>query len=531
MTMKKVYTLIMMMAMMVFASMSCSDTFAGENNGDDTEQPGGQDPDDGSDDDPDTEEPVSPEPDRNGDGIVKILAIGNSFSQDAVEQYLWDLFDAAGIDAVIGNLYIGGCRLETHYKNMKNDNPAYAYRKVVDGKKSEKSNFTMAQGIADENWDYISLQQASGISGKYETYTPYLPELVEYVRTSATNPAMALAFHQTWAYASNSDHSEFSNYGKDQMTMYEAIMSAVKQAAADNDIEIVIPSGTAIQNGRNSFIGDAFNRDGYHLEVNYGRYTAACTWFEKISGISAVGNAYFPTTVDPAYAEVAQNAAHFAVLDPYEVNPMTDFQKPQVTTDGKTPVYIDFGSSRATSWNNIPVYEISGDDKPQFLKDASGAYTGMTISAMEGFTGMNDGVGSEPKDQDIVIDGFTWLRDAWVDGIAVTGTKGNGNVGPATVTFSGLDPATAYDFSILSVRYNGSDGARNTVFTITGASESEPVTLDQGMTKWTGTGLDRYRAVFEDVVPAADGTVVLSVVGVDTGRAAEGNLNAMTISW
>ena len=94
MTMKKVYTLIMMMAMMVFASMSCSDTFAGENNGDDTEQPGGQDPDDGSDDDPDTEEPVSPEPDRNGDGIVKILAIGNSFADDGIE-YLDKAFDWA----------------------------------------------------------------------------------------------------------------------------------------------------------------------------------------------------------------------------------------------------------------------------------------------------------------------------------------------------------------------------------------------------------------------------------------------------
>lgn len=315
------------------------------------------------------------------------------------------------------------------------------------------------------------------------------------------------------------------------MTMYNAIISASRQAAADNDIDIVIPSGTAIQNGRNSFIGDAFNRDGYHLEVNYGRYTAACTWFEKISGLSAVGNSFVPESVEPAYAEIAQNAAHFAVMSPYEVNPMSDFQIPKVTTDGNTPVYIDFGSQRPTSWNNVVVYEISGDDKPVYLKDAKGAYTSFTISSMTGFTGTNNGTGQEPDDQDIVIDGFTWLRNAWVDGIVVSGPKGEGDVGPAEITFSGLDPAKAYDFSILSVRYNGSEGARYSEFTLKGASESETVKIDPGMKKWTGENLEKHLAVFKDVVPASDGTVVLSVTGIDTENAADGNLNAMTISW
>ena len=37
-----------------------------------------------------------------------------------------------------------------------------------------------------------------------------------------------------------------------------------------------------IQNGRSTALGDTFNRDGYHLELTYGRYTAACTWFETL---------------------------------------------------------------------------------------------------------------------------------------------------------------------------------------------------------------------------------------------------------
>lgn len=41
---------------------------------------------------------------KKDDGVIRILAIGNSFSQDAVEQYLYELFDAAEIKVVIGNI-------------------------------------------------------------------------------------------------------------------------------------------------------------------------------------------------------------------------------------------------------------------------------------------------------------------------------------------------------------------------------------------------------------------------------------------
>ena len=58
---------------------------------------------------------------EEGDGILRILAIGNSFSQDAVEQYLYELFAASGKKVIIGNLYIGGCSLERHYNNINND--------------------------------------------------------------------------------------------------------------------------------------------------------------------------------------------------------------------------------------------------------------------------------------------------------------------------------------------------------------------------------------------------------------------------
>ena len=250
---------------------------------------------------------------------VRILAIGNSFSQDAVEQYLHELAEAEGISTIIGNMFIGGCSLERHVKNARDNAPAYAYRKIgTDGKKREKGKMSLETVLADEDWDYVSLQQASPFSGMYETYEASLPELIEFVKERLPKKTK-LMLHQTWAYASTSKHSGFKNYNCNQLTMYQAIADAVKKAAKANKIKIVIPSGTAIQNARTSFIGDHLNRDGYHLDVKIGRYTAACTWFERIFKHNVVGNPYAPEGLDEARKAVAQKAAHAAVKHPYKV--------------------------------------------------------------------------------------------------------------------------------------------------------------------------------------------------------------------
>ena len=254
---------------------------------------------------------------------VRILAIGNSFSQDAVEQYLHELAEAEGISTIIGNMFIGGCSLERHVKNARDNAPAYAYRKIgTDGKKREKGKMSLEAVLADEDWDYVSLQQASPFSGMYETYEASLPELIEYVKARLPKKTK-LMLHQTWAYASTSRHSGFKNYNCNQLTMYQAIADAVKKAAKANKIKIVIPSGTAIQNARTSFIGDHLNRDGYHLDVKIGRYTAACTWFERIFKHNVVGNPYAPEGLDEVRKAVAQKAAHAAVKHPYKVTDLS----------------------------------------------------------------------------------------------------------------------------------------------------------------------------------------------------------------
>lgn len=277
----------------------------------------------------------------------KILAIGNSFSQDAVEQNLYELAAAEGFKPIVANMYIGGCSLATHLSNAKNNSAVYEYRKIVDGKKTNKSNMTLAEALADEDWDYISFQQVSGYSGKYDTYVVSLPLLVKYVKERATNKRVKLMLHQPWAYAANSTHADFSKYDKNQIKMHEAIIDAVNNAAKLVNIDMIIPSGTAVQNGRTSYIGDNFNRDGYHLELTYGRYTAACTWFEKIFNKTVVGNTYFPSTISEYNKQIAQNAAHYAVLNSRGITDLVAFKNEEEKDNDKIlqkPILIDFGS-------------------------------------------------------------------------------------------------------------------------------------------------------------------------------------------
>ena len=249
---------------------------------------------------------------------LRVLAIGNSFSQDAVEQYLYELFDAAGIPVIIGNMYIGGCTLERHFNNSVTGKKDYAYRKITGGVKTNTAEMPLAAGLADEPWDCVSFQQASGVSGEYETYEPYLLALQAYVRRRVPATA-AFMWHQTWAYASDATHREFSRYGSDQMKMYQAIVDASRRALHNHGFPVFIPSGTAIQNARASSLGDTLTRDGYHLETTYGRFTAACTWFEAITGLNVTENPYRPDSVPEETAAICRRAAHNACRKPFKV--------------------------------------------------------------------------------------------------------------------------------------------------------------------------------------------------------------------
>jgi len=255
--------------------------------------------------------------------VIRVLAIGNSFSEDAIENYLYDLAKASGKKIIIGNLYIGGAPIELHLRNILSDTSIYRYTKVkLNGEKEVLNNSKLSFALADEKWDYISFQQASPHSGLYDTYEATLPALYQAVQQ--VTPQAKYILHQTWAYQHNSDHDGFKLYHNNQLEMYHAIAETSKKVYAWGKFSLLVPAGTAVQNARTSSIGDHYTRDGYHLNLDYGRFTAACTWFEVLFGENVLSNPYRPKNVTAVQAEIAKEAAHKAVLSPYEISKVTN---------------------------------------------------------------------------------------------------------------------------------------------------------------------------------------------------------------
>lgn len=264
---------------------------------------------------------------------LKILAIGNSFSIDATK-YLWNIAKSAGYgEVVIANLFVGGCTLEMHYENLSNDAPAYIYYKTNDmGEWVTTPETTMLTGITDEDWDIITLQQASGSSGISGTYN-YVNNIIRYVKNNRTNENAEIFWHMTWAYQGDSGHGEFAKYDGDQLKMYQGIVDSVQyRILPEKDIAGIIPVGTVIQNLRSSYIGDTLTRDGYHLSCEIGRYAAALTWFTVLTGKPIEDATFVPKKshygemnfdIDTTAQATVADAIKKAIEKPFEVSPMS----------------------------------------------------------------------------------------------------------------------------------------------------------------------------------------------------------------
>jgi len=228
---------------------------------------------------------------------MKILAIGNSFSTDATT-YLEPIAASVGIDLLVRNCFIGGCSLQTHWENSFKSDPLYEYQK--NGQMIQW--ISLKDALLMEQWDAVTLQQASHYSGMVQTYEPYLGQLIQFVHRLA--PQASIVFHETWAYEIGSPHPSFYRYGFDQIHMHEEIKKAVYSMAEKYHLP-VIPTGDIVQMIRRTPSFDvnngglSLNRDGFHLSFDYGRYLAGLVWFEFFTGKPASTVPFAPEGTNP----------------------------------------------------------------------------------------------------------------------------------------------------------------------------------------------------------------------------------------
>lgn len=233
---------------------------------------------------------------------MKVLCIGNSFSQDAT-RYLHQISDG---EIFVRNLYIGGCSLETHWNNIVGANRFYGRQ---DNGSDSECDTSINEALLEMDWDFITVQQVSHFSGMPETYEPYLTNVLNFVKEKCPNAK--IVFHRTWAYDDKSTHGGFANYDNNRHKMNEAIIKTSDHFANVHNLPI-IPNCEAVESARQlpEFQGELnVNRDGFHLSLDYGRYLAGLTMYGFFTGKNPLDATYEPDNTDPKINEKLKKIA------------------------------------------------------------------------------------------------------------------------------------------------------------------------------------------------------------------------------
>ncbi len=256
---------------------------------------------------------------------LKVLMIGNSFSICVLKE-MPKVAASMGFELDLASLYIGGCSLERHWKNVESDRPDFkpyrfdrdtGNRRVVDDGK-----INIPEALKLDRWDIVTIQQASHFSWKPETYDPFGEKLIAKIRELA--PQAEVVVQETWSYTPWD--KRLGEWKMDPAQMYEKLHRAYGDYAAAKKLR-VIPMGTVVQEYRkalpvvysdNSFGGDPcgsakFQQDAegkwtpkgdvFHLN-HEGHYLQGLVWTAALFRADVAKCAYAPKDIDPARVAV-----------------------------------------------------------------------------------------------------------------------------------------------------------------------------------------------------------------------------------
>ena len=143
--------------------------------------------------------------------------------------------------------------------------------------------------ILAQDWDVVTVQQVSTLAQDATKLLPSLPYLVNFIRSKCPNKDVVIAWQQVWSFWDEAGGMAAS------IQNWQNINAVVK-LTLDYGVDMVIPTGTAIQNARTTELNTQHGllRDNKHLGYGVGRYVAACAWFEALLApvyeVTVVGN-------------------------------------------------------------------------------------------------------------------------------------------------------------------------------------------------------------------------------------------------
>lgn len=263
---------------------------------------------------------ISSEEQIQNQDSLKVLCIGNSFSVDTVEYVPNIALDLGYKSVKFANLYIGGCSIDKHFENAMKNNANYEYFVNTGTGWSSSRNHSILSALESEEWDYISIQHGTGDGSRYADIKSYLnlEDLIWYIQEHTTNTPK-IVFNMTWVGEKGS-HEELVNvFNNDTQAYYNAIVDLTfNKLTAIDKIDIISPTGTAIQNARTAAIG-SLTRDNYHLSLTTGRYTAALTFFMALTKLDVSNINYTPLGMNQYMKDVSIEAALNAINNPTNV--------------------------------------------------------------------------------------------------------------------------------------------------------------------------------------------------------------------
>ena len=216
---------------------------------------------------------------------IKILSIGNSFSQDA-HRYLYGIARADNIDLKTVNLYIGGCTLAKHCRNILSEEKAYSFE--INGICNTGIKVSLKEALISDDWDYITIQQQSLQSCDYDNFTPYLEILNEYVRRHC--PKARILLLRTWGYKNGSEKLASAGYETNRQ-MFEDIKIAYAKAAERIGAEMTIPLGDAVAMAAEQGVENIY-RDEFHMSHTFGRYLLGLIFYTYLTGRPIADNSF-----------------------------------------------------------------------------------------------------------------------------------------------------------------------------------------------------------------------------------------------
>ncbi len=128
---------------------------------------------------------------------MKVLMIGNSFSQ-SVLTYLPKIVEReAKHSLLLAQMMIGGCSLERHIDELAKAEKDSSYKPYWTNYQN-REHVALPEMITAEKWDIVTIQQASHFSWDMNMTEPFAGQLISYIRANA--PQAEIVIQKTWSY-------------------------------------------------------------------------------------------------------------------------------------------------------------------------------------------------------------------------------------------------------------------------------------------------------------------------------------------